>query len=404
MNDRPISGQLIPAESIHQEPTLAVSLARAEIDQQISTARAYPRSIDRAVKNIITLATLDEETAEECIYALPRGGKPITGPSARLAEIIASQWGNNRVSARVVHVDRTEKYVEAEGLFHDLENNSATTARVRRRLSDKGGRLLSEDMIIVTGNAACAIAKRNAVLGGVPKGVWRRAYEYAAQVIAGTAETLVVTREKTMKAFAAFGVAPDRVCAALGLAGVDDIKVEHVPTLRGMYAALKNGEATVEEMFAELKPAASKAVLSIPEDGETRTGAITDKELEKNITDREPDKKPDTSAQSAPASEPDAKNSTADAATKSGEKRASPAGKAPTVEPVKAEAKPDKKPDSSPVGDPVAFLNALENAIARCDTMAEFDAVVAERTPLLVHLAPKYRAEAESIIASAMGN
>jgi hypothetical protein len=30
-------------------------------------------------------------------------------------------------------------------------------------------------MIIVTGNAASAIAKRNAILAGVPNAVWRRA-------------------------------------------------------------------------------------------------------------------------------------------------------------------------------------------------------------------------------------
>ncbi len=82
--------------------SLAVSIAMAEVDQQITTAHAYPRSVDQAVKNILTLATLDAETAAECVYALPRGGKPIKGPSIRLAEIIQSQWGNNRVGTRVV--------------------------------------------------------------------------------------------------------------------------------------------------------------------------------------------------------------------------------------------------------------------------------------------------------------
>ena len=123
--------------------SLAVALSRSEIDQQITTARAMPRSIKRAMDNILTLATLDAESAEECIYALPRGGKPIKGPSVRLAEIISSQWGNCRVGARVVHVDRFEKYIEAEGVFHDLETNTATTARVRRRISDKQGRILN---------------------------------------------------------------------------------------------------------------------------------------------------------------------------------------------------------------------------------------------------------------------
>lgn len=229
--------------------SLAVALARAEIDQQITTARAMPRSIKRAVDNILTLSTLDEESAEECIYALPRGGKPIKGPSIRLAEITASQWGNCRVGARVVHVDRFEKFVEAEGVFHDLETNTATTARVRRRISDKNGRIYNDDMIVVTGNAACAIAKRNAILGGIPKAVWRRAYHAVESVVAGDVRTLAVRRDAALKAFAKFGVKPEQLFTALDVVGMDDIGIEHITTLMGMHSALKSGEATVEEMF-----------------------------------------------------------------------------------------------------------------------------------------------------------
>ena len=232
-----------------QASPLAISLARAEIDQQISTAHAYPRSIDRAVKNILTLATMDEQAAEECIYALPRGGKPIKGASVRLAEIVASQWGNNRVGARVVHVDRDEKFVEAEGVYHDLETNAAITSRVRRRIVDAKGRLFSDDMIIVTGNAAAAIAKRNAILGGVPRAVWRKAYEAAEKVIVGDVKTLSVRREGAIRAFAAFGVTPAQIFTALGVSGLDDIGLSHIPELIGMHSALKSGEVEVEEMF-----------------------------------------------------------------------------------------------------------------------------------------------------------
>ena len=235
--------------ALAQASPLAISLARAEIDQQISTAHAYPRSIDRAVKNILTLATMDEQAAEECIYALPRGGKPIKGASVRLAEIVASQWGNNRVGARVVHVDRDEKFVEAEGVYHDLETNAAITSRVRRRIVDAKGRLFSDDMIIVTGNAAAAIAKRNAILGGVPRAVWRKAYEAAEKVIVGDVKTLSVRREGAIRAFAAFGVTPAQIFTALGVSGLDDIGLSHIPELIGMHSALKSGEVEVEEMF-----------------------------------------------------------------------------------------------------------------------------------------------------------
>ena len=246
-DDEIVSG--LPVGYSGGNTSLAVSLARAEVDQQIATARAMPRSIARAVKNITTLATLDDQSAEECVFALPRGGKPIKGPSIRMAEIIASQWGNCRVGARVVHVDRIEKYVEAEGVFHDLETNCATTSRVRRRLSKKNGAVFDEDMIVVTGNAACSIAKRNAILGGVPKAVWRKAYDSVEHVIAGDIKTLAERRERAFKAFAAFGIKPEQIFSALDIGGIDDIGLEHMSTLTAMHSALKNGEATVEEMF-----------------------------------------------------------------------------------------------------------------------------------------------------------
>ena len=234
------------------DQTLAVALTRVEIDQQIATARAMPRTITRVLDNILSLVTLDEETAEECIYALPRDGKAIRGPSIRLAEILHSQWGNCRVGTRVVHVDRFEKYVEAEGVWYDMETGSVTTARVRRRISDRKGKLLNEDMIIVTGNAACAIAKRNAILAGVPKPVWRKAFKTVEDIAAGTTQTLTARRDRAMAKFARFGVVPEQVFAALSVGGPDDVTTEHLPTLTGMFAALKSGESNVEEMFPKV--------------------------------------------------------------------------------------------------------------------------------------------------------
>lgn len=247
------------------DASLAVGLSRAEIDTQIATARRYPRQISRVAQSILSLATLDEETAEESMYALPRGGKPIQGPSIRFAEIVKTSYGNCRAAARVVHVDRVEKVVIAEGVFHDLETNTATRAEVRRRICDKYGKLYKDDMIIVTGNAACSIALRNAILGGVPKALWRKAYDAVQHTIAGDVKTLAETRDKAIKALANFGVTPEQIFAALGVAGVEDITIQHVPTLRGMFATLKNGEATVEEMFSGTIPrAGNHAVVRNP--------------------------------------------------------------------------------------------------------------------------------------------
>lgn len=55
------------------------AVERANVDSQVATAKQYPRSIKRCIDNSIAMATMDVETAQSCGYALPRGGKPITG-------------------------------------------------------------------------------------------------------------------------------------------------------------------------------------------------------------------------------------------------------------------------------------------------------------------------------------
>lgn len=246
----------ITTELVQIDTTALSAIVRAEIDTQIATARQFPRSIKGAIGNILTLATLDEDTAIECIYALKRSGKPIRGPSIRLAEIIATQWGNNRSGAQVVAIDRVNKVITAEGFFHDLESNSATKSTIQRRISDSKGRIYSDDMLAVTGNAACSIAKRNAVLAGVPKGVWRKAVEAAEQIIRGDVKTLVERRDAAVKAFAHFNISPEQVFTVLEVAGIDDINIDDLVTLRGFYSALRNGETTVEELLRTSRRAA----------------------------------------------------------------------------------------------------------------------------------------------------
>ncbi|PYF04993.1 hypothetical protein BJ122_102219 [Rhodopseudomonas faecalis] len=238
------------------DTTMASALARVEIDSQVATARNFPRSIQAAVDAIKALATLDEQTAAECVYALPRGGKTLRGPSIRLAEIIASQWGNCRDSATVVTIDRVNKLIVAEGVFHDLQTNRGTRCTVQRRISDKKGRLYNEDMIAVTGNAACSIARRNAILAGVPKGVWRKGMDAAEQVIRGDAKTLSARRETAIASLAHFGLLPDQVFAILGVKGVDDIDLDTMVTLRAIYSGLKNGETSAEELLRGTRPEA----------------------------------------------------------------------------------------------------------------------------------------------------
>lgn len=268
-------------------PTIVAELTRAEIDMQIATAHKFKRSLTHIVRNITTLATMSRESAEACMYALPRGGKPITGPSIRLAEIVAMEWGNCRYGARVVHVDKQGGFIEAEGIFHDLEKNAAATKRVRRRITDKRGKVFSDDMIMVTGNAACSIALRNAIFTVVPEAVWGEAYKKALQTMKGDAKTMPERIEAAMKATAAFGMTPEQVWQVLGIGGEKDCTIDHLMTLGGIVNALKEEQTTVEALLAETGGVESQ---------DRRKGSITNRD-----TKQKPDPKPEP--------EPDAKDS-----------------------------------------------------------------------------------------------
>lgn len=228
------------------------SAERANIDIQVSTAHAYPRSLSRTINNSIAIATMDRETAQTCGYALPRGGKPITGPSVHLAKIIAQQYGNLRAEARVVNVTGTQ--VISRGTAWDLENNYAVAFEVRRSiLNSKGGRY-SEDMITVTGNAANAIAYRNAIFAVVPKAITDKVYKAAQECITGdlSDETkLIKRRDGAIKYFNdQYGITEAEVIKLCGKQTVNQIGVDEIALLLGIQQSLKDGDTTVDEVMA----------------------------------------------------------------------------------------------------------------------------------------------------------
>lgn len=224
-----------------------VTLVSAEIDLQIATAKRFPRSIEEFRKSAMAMATLNEGVAQQCLYALPRDGKTIEGPSARLAEILVAAWGNCRAAARIVAEER--EFIVAQGVFLDLESNAATTKEVRRRIVDKNGRRFSLDMVGVTGNAASSIALRNAILGGIPRALWADVYENARRVVIGDIKTLAERRHNAIEAFKPFGIVEAQIFQSIGVVGRNDIGPDELVKLAGWLNAIKDGEIDPEEVF-----------------------------------------------------------------------------------------------------------------------------------------------------------
>jgi hypothetical protein len=222
--------------------------SRAEMDVQISTAKAYPRSLTAFKREAFDLVTLDRETAGACFYTMKRGGKSISGPSVRFAEIIAYAWGNMRFEAKVTQV--TEREVVAQGTALDLEKNMGSRIEVRRRITKKDGSRFDDDMITVTSNAACSIALRNAIFDVIPFALAKPLYEASRKTAAGEGKEMAKRREEHIKKFEAQGVDRRDIYAVLGVDGMDDVGTDQLLELIGIRNAIDNGDTTIEETFA----------------------------------------------------------------------------------------------------------------------------------------------------------
>lgn len=227
---------------------------RAEVDIQISTAKQYPRDLPQVLNRIATYAMMDRETAEDCFYVLRRQGRDgaasvIEGLSVRMAEIIASSWGNLRIQTRIVGNDG--KMITAQAMCHDLETNVAVCKEVSRSIAYKNGATYSQDMQIVTGNAAASIAFRNAVLSVIPKAVTKNIINQVKQVALGQSIDLEQSRQNVIAYFAKIGVSKEQILRYLGKNAVEEIDQQSIYELRATANAIKEGTTTVQETFVE---------------------------------------------------------------------------------------------------------------------------------------------------------
>jgi hypothetical protein len=291
-----------PAENLLTPlaPQALELMQRAEIDIQVATAKKYPRP---EIKNIrlrmLSYATVDEETAAGCLYTLKRFDartqetKLIEGPSVRLAEIAVASYGNLRVGARVI--DNDGRKVTAQGVCFDLENNVMFSSEVQRRITGRDGRTFSEDLQIVTANAANAIAFRNAVFKVIPLALIVPVYAECKRVATGGAATLVEKRDKVFKRFYAMGVDQDRILGVLGKESIDSVDLEDLAGLIGLGTAIRDREISIEEAFRS------------PADQEPEAGAPKPKLRDRLAARRAEKRAAEAPAEKAPEPEPGAK-------------------------------------------------------------------------------------------------
>jgi len=278
--------------------------SKAEIESQIATARAFPRDVVKFVKSAMALATLNEEVAESCYYAMPRKKRNdkngqdeviiIEGPSVRLAEIVASTYGNIAIAARVISNDG--KSITAQDICRDLENNVSTNVEVKARITYRNGATFNDDLQVMIGNAACSKARRNAIFATIPGAIIKPILDKAKEVAKGSVAELAVRRNKALEYFHGLGVSDEQICKTLSVSKIEDIDIDKFVQLRGFASAIKNEGKTIQDIFnipaaaepsAETKTAVKEKTASLKKSEAVKRAGEIEKELLSEIIDEQ---------------------------------------------------------------------------------------------------------------------
>ena len=239
ISDTPL--EVLPASVMYQ-------LEKAQIDGQIATAHAFPRSPAKFQKRAIDMVSIDLDTAESCIYARPvGGGKTAEGFSIRLAEIVAACYGNIRVSARII--EQTDRLVKCEGVAHDLETNYAGKSEAVEPTVTREGKPYSEGQRAVVAKACLAKAYRDAIFKVVPRALCKGIEKAARAVIEKEQPTLEERRKKAQAWLRSIKVADANVFGVLGVNGWTEVNEDQLITLTGLRTAINDNETTVADAF-----------------------------------------------------------------------------------------------------------------------------------------------------------
>jgi len=210
-------------------------------------ARENRRDTNRALKEAEAIVTIDEESAKECFYVLPRGGRKISGPSIGLAETLASTWGNLIVSCEDGEV--FDEHVTIKGRIFDTQSGLGFEASVRRRILDRDGNRYNSDMITNTINAATSILYRNLVLRVIPRPCVRKVLKKARETAMGAGLTWPQRLEKLVEFWEKQGITKDVLLLHLEKRQIADIDFDDVDYLLGLDQQIKTGALTAKKAF-----------------------------------------------------------------------------------------------------------------------------------------------------------
>lgn len=257
--------------------------AIAEVQAAMMIARANPRDPIAAMDRILNACTRPT-LADNAIYQYSRGGSDISGPSIRLAEAIAQQWGNIKTSVR--ELEQSGGVSTVQTIAWDLETGYQCdkvfhVPHIRHTRS--GAKRLEDprDIYELIANQG-ARRLRACILAVIPGDVTEAAVAQCEATMKTRADTSPEAMRKMVEAFATYGVTREQIEKRIQRR-IDAIQPAQVVSLKKVYASLRDGMSTPAEWFDpieeadEAAPAAVKGAADKVKDAIRARGAVKKK-------------------------------------------------------------------------------------------------------------------------------
>ena len=273
-------------------PESQVARQVAEVQAAMAIAKRFPRDLEAAWNRILQ-ACRRPSLAAQAIYEFPRGGEMITGPSIRLTEVIAQNYGN--VDFGVIELARKDGESLVQAYAWDLETNVRQTRIFsvphERKAHGKIVPLTDPRDVYEAVASQAARRLRACLLGILPRDFVEAAMEECDKTLKAEAKkegNLSDRVKKMLEAFAKLGVSPEMIEQRLGHS-LKRITERELIRLGRIYLSIRDGFVKMEEVFQQPP--------EIP--------AKTTKRTKRSTKKKEQPESPEPTAKVEPAPEPE---------------------------------------------------------------------------------------------------
>lgn len=232
---------------------MATTRQAQEVQAAMVVAKKFPRNSNESMNRILDACTR-KTLAENAMYSFPRGGTEVTGPSIRLAECLAQNWGNLDFG----YIELENKNGESQVMAYawDLETNtrqSKVFSVPHRRETKSGSYALtdSRDIYELVANQASRRV-RSCILSIIPGDVVEAALKQCELTLVGSDTPLEERIKKMVKKYDELGITEEQLGGFIGK-NVDAFTAQDIVKLSKIYRSIKDGVVGNDYFITRMK-------------------------------------------------------------------------------------------------------------------------------------------------------